>query len=202
MRWGLAVLVAVVATMPLAQGALAQGNQNGCPEGTYSIALTDEGGTLTILFDDFVVELEDGEAVARMTCRVHAPLNLPPNTSIGVYRVDYRGYAHLERQQSMELEVVYGFNNRRDHTYRRQVRGAADEDYIFTQNIGAGLMRRVGCGEAAALDVEATITLNANRQPGLALATLDTYDGATPRGGLIYHFAFSRCARGDGPAGA
>ncbi|MGD9740135.1 MAG: DUF4360 domain-containing protein [Bauldia sp.] len=197
MKSAAVLVVAGAAFGSLASGAAAQENQNGCPEGTYSLALTEEGGTLTILFNNFVVELPDGQALARMTCRVHAPLNLPPDTSIGVYRVDYRGYAHLERQQNMELDVVYGFNDGRDHAFGRQIRGAADEDYTFTQNIGAGLMRRVGCGETAALDVEATITLNANRQPGVALATLDTYDGA-PRGGLVYHFEFSRCAGGGG----
>ena len=166
----------------------------GCPAGTYGIVLTSDGGTLTVLFDAFLVEA-GGSPDARIDhkiCRLHIPLQLPPDTSVGVYKVDYRGYASLAHRQQFELTVVYGFNSNRDHNFRRQIRGQHDDDFTFSQTIGAGLMRRVGCGEDAALDVEATIALNTNGQPGQALAAFDSLDGV-PKGGLIYHFDYSRC---------
>lgn len=163
-----------------------------CSGGSYSTAFSADGATLTILFDSFVTMLADGQATSRATCSLRIPLQLPPNTSIGVYRVDYRGFAYLAHQQQFEFEIVYGFNDGKDHSYRRQVRGPADENFTLSQNIGAGLMRRVGCGEEATLDIDAAITLNSRGRPGEAFGGLDTYDGA-PRGGLVYQFELRPC---------
>lgn len=191
MRSRIRLIVVAFASVLFSSGALAQ---EGCPAGSYSVVLTPEGGTLTILFDNFDVEAggQTGAAVGRAVCRIHAPLQLPPNTSIGVYKVDYRGFALVEQRQRFELEVVYGFNDGRDHSYRRQIPGRHSADFVFSQTLGAGLIRRVGCGETAALDIEATITVNANNEPGFTTATLDTLDGA-PRGGLVYYFEYRSC---------
>ncbi|MCW5718165.1 MAG: DUF4360 domain-containing protein [Bauldia sp.] len=185
---GVAFAVGLAAPMAAAQEV------DGCPAGTFETLLTPDGATLTILFDSFVVELADGDGTTRATCNLHIPLPLPPNTSIGVYKVDYRGFAYLAAQQQFEFEITYGFNDGRDHSYRRQIRGTADENFALSQTIGAGLMRRVGCGASAALDIHAVIALDARGRPGQAYAGLDTYDG-TPRGGLVYQFQLRPCGR-------
>ena len=187
------LLLASLALLPGGNSALAQ-DANGCPDGAYSVALTPDGGTLTVLFDNFVVEAggQTGAALDRATCRLHIPLQLPPNSSIGVYKVDYRGFAEVGQRERFELEIVYGFNDGRDHSYRRQIPGRHSGDFAFTQTLGAGLIRRVGCGETAALDIEATITVNTNGEQPFMTATLDTLDGA-PRGGLVYYFEYRNC---------
>ncbi len=187
------LLLGSLILLPGGHSALAQ-DANGCPAGDYSVVLTPEGGTLTVLFDNFVVEAggQTGAAIDRSICRLHIPLQLPPNSSIGVYKVDYRGFALLGQRQRFELEVVYGFNDGRDHSYRRQIPGNHSGEFIFSQTLGAGLIRRVGCGATAALDIEATITVNANGQEPFITATMDTLDGA-PRGGLVYYFEYRNC---------
>jgi hypothetical protein len=192
------VAAAVIAAGLAAVTPVSAQQNNGCPEGSYTVVLTPDGGTLTVLFSAFVVEAGDeaGRNTDRRSCGLHVPLNLPPDTSVGVYKVDYRGFAALAHQQQFEISVVYGFNGGRDHSYRRQLRGEHGGDFAFSQTIGAGLMRRVGCGEEAALDVEASISLNANGRPGDALAALDSLDGA-PRGGLVYFLRYDRCSPGN-----
>jgi hypothetical protein len=177
----------------LSAGGAAAQNTEGCPAGSFATALTSDGATLTILFDSFLVTVPDGAGAVRATCHLHIPLPLPPNTSIGVYKVDYRGFAHLAQQQQFEFEITYGFNDGHDHSYRRQLRGPTDDNFALSQNIGAGLMRRVGCGENAALDIDAAITVDPRGRPGEAYAGLDTYDGA-PRGGLVYQFELRPCS--------
>ena len=191
-----AALMVIASLFSFASAANAQ-QENGCPAGTYDVVLTPDGGTITVLFDTFLVEAEgeDGNVSRSAVCQLHIPLDLPPNTSVGVYKVDYRGFALLAHRQHMELSVVYGFNDGRDHSYRHQIRGAHEEDFAFSQTIGAGLMRRVGCGDEAALDIEAAISVHTNGQPGLALATLDSLDGA-PRGGLVYYLQYDKCTPG------
>lgn len=147
-----------------------------------------DGSALTILFDDLSVAVGSQQ---RRACSVSAPLNLPEGYSLGVYRVDYRGYAHLAKKENATLVVDYNLgpkaNGRR---FKRTVKGATDDDFSFTENIGAGQMKRVGCGSKAVLNVNVSLSLEATT--GEALATMDTSDGATKHG-LAYHLNLKKC---------
>lgn len=176
--------------------ALAQ-EANGCPEGSYSVVVTPDGTTLSILFDQFTVESGSTSASGntRKVCRISAPLNLPANYSIGVYKVDYRGFAKLAAKQETELDVQY-FLGPRDsehgRVFKRKIKGPHEDDYSFTETIGAGQMKRVGCGTAAVLNVGITLSLNGDLRAGAPMASLDTTDAA-PGGALVYHFNLKKC---------
>jgi hypothetical protein len=110
--------------------------------------------------------------------------------SLGVYRVDYRGFASLAKKDVATLLVGYQLGPKGNgRTFKRSVRGATDTDFTFTENIGAGLMKRVGCGVDARLRGEVTLSLKGS---GEALATLDSGDGAAKRG-LVYRFNLKKC---------
>ena len=165
---------------------------NGCPEGSYSIVMSPDGTTLSILFDQFTVESSKNQ---RKVCRISAPLNLPSNHSIGVYKVDYRGFAKLAAKQEAQLEVQYFLgpqDNEHGRVFKRKVKGPHENDYLFTENIGAGQMKRVGCGTAAVLNVSIMLGLNGNVRTGEAMASLDTTDAAG-RGALVYHIDLKKC---------
>ena len=171
---------------------------NGCPEGSYSIVTSPDGTSLSLLFDKFTLESSrvPGSAMPRKVCRISAPLNLPANHSIGVYKVDYRGFAKLFAKQETNLEVQY-FLGPRDtehgRVFKRKVKGPREGDYLFTETIGAGQMKRVGCGTAAVLNVGITLSLDGLQQAGEAISSLDTTDAA--RGGsLVYHLDLKKCS--------
>src|SRR5215213_6173817 len=71
-------------------GALAQ---MGCSEGSYSVVRAPDGTALSILFDDFVVTNSENEH--NKSCKISIPLNLPEGFSLGIYKIDYRGFARL-----------------------------------------------------------------------------------------------------------
>jgi hypothetical protein len=149
-----------------------------------------DGSALTILFDEMTVS---GEGGLSANCAIRAPLDLPAGYSLGVYRVDYRGFAHLGKGETAELSVDYNLgpkgNGRR---FSRKVKGPTDEDFALRENIGAGLMKRVGCGTEAALDVEVALRLDGPAAE--AIATLDSSDGASRRG-LVFHLDLKPCGR-------
>lgn len=178
------------------QPALAE-EANGCPAGSYSIVTSPDGTTLSILFDQFTVESSRTSASgqSRKVCRISAPLNLPANYSIGVYKVDYRGFAKLAAKQATQLDVQY-FLGPRDsehgRVFKRKIKGPHEDDYSFTENIGAGQMKRVGCGAAAVLNVGITLSLEGDLRTGEAMASLDTTDAA-PGAALVYHLNLKKC---------
>lgn len=156
-----------------------------CPA---TVVSAPDGSALTILFDDLSITA-DGK---QRTCSVSAPLNLPEGFSLGVYRVDYRGYAHLAKKENATLTVDYNLGPRANgRKFKRAVKGLLDDDFSFTENIGAGQMKRVGCGANAVLQVDVTLSLQADG--GEALATMDSSDGATKHG-LVYHFDLQKCS--------
>ncbi len=175
--------------------ALAQ-EANGCPEGSYSIVMSPDGKTLSVLFDQFTVESNNSAGASqRKVCRISSPLDLPADQSIGVYKVDYRGFAKLGAQQETELDVQYFLgphNNQHGRVFKRKVKGPRESDYTFTENIGAGQMKRVGCGTEAVLNVGITLSLTGDLKAGEAMASLDTTDAA-PGGALVYHLDLKKC---------
>ncbi len=180
----------------IGQPVLAQ-SSNGCPDGSYSIVITPDGTTLSIFFDQFTVERSavSGREKQMKVCRISAPLKLPANYSIGVYKVDYRGFAKLAAKQESELDVQYFLgphDNAHGRVFKRKIKGPHEGDYLFTETIGAGQMKRVGCGADAMLNVGITLSLDASLQSGVSMASLDTTDAA-PGGALVYHLNLKRC---------
>ena len=166
---------------------------NGCVAGAYSVVTTDDGTTLSVLFDNFIVTSGAAGGTVTNTCSIHIPLNLPAGFSLGVYRVDYRGYSHLSGQQSAGLSVDYALGpHQNSRRFQRRLPGAHEGDFLYSENIGAGLMKRVGCGQAAVLDLTATLEVQSVPQASAAVAALDSVDGA-PAGGIIYRFNLRRC---------
>jgi len=170
---------------------------NGCPEGSYSTVLSPDGAALSLLFDQFTIESGriSGSEIQRKVCRISSPLNFPANYSIGVYKVDYRGFAKLGAKQQAKLDVQYFLgprDNERGRVFKRKIKGPKEGDYLFSETIGAGQMKRAGCGAAAMLDVNITLSLDAKRQTGQAMASLDTTD-AIPVGALVFHLNLKKC---------
>lgn len=146
-----------------------------------------DGSSLSILFDDMAVS---GDTTHR-SCQVTAPLNLPEGYSLGVYKVDYRGFAQLAKGQQATLTVDYNLGPKGNgRHFSRKVKGVIEDDFVLTENIGAGQMKRVGCGAAASLSVEVDLTLSGKSAGGEA--TLDSSDG-TAKHGLVYHFDLKKC---------
>jgi hypothetical protein len=166
----------------------------GCPAGSYSISTSPDGSAISVLFDRFAVEGNEANGgFARVSCAMDIPLQLPEGFSLGVYQVDYRGYARLERRQRAELRVDYGVGERnRGRRFRKEVKGVHDGDYVFSERLGKGFLKRVGCGEAAVLNFTASLTLVSKRGSTTGQMVLDSVDGA-PGGGLVFGLDLRKC---------
>lgn len=184
----------------LACGALlalpAHAAQEGCPPGSYSVVVSPDRSTLSILFDKFNIDsgrpASATPGTASKVCHISHPLDLPENMSLGVYKVDYRGFAKLAPTEEAALEVQYALGprgNEHGRVFKRKVKGAHEGDYFFTENIGAGQMKRVGCGAAAKLNVRIELAVNGSRD---AMASLDSSDGKGAA--MVYHLNLKKCS--------
>ena len=176
--WSLAGAIVLAATWL----ALPVRAQDSC---AASYVLAPDRSSLAILFDNLVVE-----GAGRMSCSIDVDLNLSADTSLGVYRVDYRGYANLAKKDVATLEVDFNLGPKgNSRKFKRSVRGAMSDEFAFTENIGAGLMKRVGCGDDAHLTGEVRLSLQGAPE---GLVSLDSGDGSSRRG-LEYKFDLRKC---------
>lgn len=177
--------MAALATVAFAWAAPQAAAQAAECEAEYVLA--PDNSALSILFSNLTVEGRD----MAVECSIDVPLTLPAGMSLGVYRVDYRGFANLPKKGSATLEVDYELGPKGNgRQFKRSVRGETSEEFTFTENIGAGLMKRVGCGVDARLRGRVALALVGGNDE--ALVTLDSGDGASRRG-LVYRFDLKKC---------
>ena len=175
-----------------ARGLATVVTQADCGGGSYSVVNSPDGTSVSVLFDSFTARGSQAGAV-RTVCAVRIPLTLPAGYSMGVFQMDYRGFARLDAGQSAQLTVGYGVGRQgRGRNFRRGVNGAYEDEFGFVENIGAGLMKRAGCGEDAVLNLAATLDLRSNLGSPEAFVTLDTLDGAARRG-VVFHVDLKKC---------
>ncbi len=178
------VAVAALAALGVASFAAMASPAAAC-EADYILA--PDNSALSVLFTDLTVEAGGAPAVE---CTIDVPLELPEGMSLGVYRVDYRGFAALENKDRATLTVNYELGPKgNSRHFKRSVRGEMEDDFAFRENIGAGLMKRVGCGVDARLRGRVTLSLDGK---GDSFATLDSSDGSS-RHGLVYRFNLKAC---------
>jgi hypothetical protein len=170
------------------------GAGGGCGDISYSVVLSPDGNTLSVLFDNFAVTGGASGQTAKTACDLQIPLVLPDGFSLGVYKVDYRGFARLQARQIAELDIDYGFGSSgRFKFFHRLIAGPMEDDYTYSETIGGGLMARAGCGAKAVLTLNAALTLQPARQPGETVVSLDSVDGA-PVGGVVFHLDRKKCS--------
>ena len=194
-------LAAVAPAAQAAPSAIAQASASGtaCPPGSYHVVTSPDGTSISVLFDAFTVDNANGPSALRRSCHILAPLNLPAGYSAGVYKVDYRGYARLAPRQSLSLAIDYGTVGKGNiRQFRRAIRGGPagfDNDFTFSENLGAGLMWRMGCGSSAVLDITAALALVIPATAtGEAMGNLDSIDGAPAA--LTYNLDLRKCDGG------
>ena len=186
MKWLVFLLFALAATRASAD--------TGCPAGTFQVIKSPDGLTISLLFDQFTLSSPAGaiHTFATKICDIRVPMPLAAGDSLGVYQVDYRGFAQLSALQSSELVTRYAFvADKRQRVARKLVKGAFDGDFSFTETVPEGTMARAGCGAATVFRIVISLALT-TRGPAAASTTLDSVDGA-PKRGLVYHFNVQKC---------
>lgn len=195
----LAPMIALPAVAALAVAGAAHGGtatrsattETSCAPGSYSVVTSPDGTSVSILFDDLSLspDAAKGAAVYRKSCHIQAPLHLPAGYSLGMYRVDYRGFAHLDRGQVANIAVDYNLGQPQRRMFGGMVGGPRDGTFTFTETIPPGLMKRVGCGDNAVLDLTARLEMMSMKS-GSAVVTMDSVDGGPA---VTYRFDLKKC---------
>ncbi|MEZ0392139.1 MAG: DUF4360 domain-containing protein [Pseudobdellovibrionaceae bacterium] len=142
-----AILILLLLATLLNQGAWAMGDiaigdpelkGTGCPTGTARAVLSPDGSAISILFDEFMLEIkrkqEYPESQIKRTCYFKIPVSAPPGFMIEASRIDYRGYAQFTKQTTAYLTTAGPILNpmQNDVTVRPKITRIPPGDDVFT----------------------------------------------------------------------
>jgi hypothetical protein len=164
---------------------------NGCPANSASVTLSDDKKSLSLIFDQFIVEAGGmNKTLERKTCNIAIPVHVPQGFSVSVVNVDYRGYVSLPIQSSARLTAEYFLAGSLGPRFDKTFLGRTDTDYTFKNDIGIQAQVWSPCGADTILRVNAAMLVKTNRYNDEAMATVDSADFKT---GMLYKFQWRSC---------
>lgn len=170
---------------------------SGCPAGSASVTLSPDSTSLSIIFDEYMVEAggDTRKRIARKNCSIAIPVNVPQGFSVSIIDVDYRGYVSLPRGAQARFSAEYFFAGRRGPRFVKSFRGYTDDDYLISNKLGVHATVWSACGADVNLRVNSSMLVRTNRRKEEALATVDSADFAS---GIVYQLQWKTCGN-DAP---
>ena len=165
---------------------------SGCPGGSVAATLSPDGKALSVLFDKYIVEAgrSVGKTLDRKSCNIAIPVHVPQGYSIGIFKVDYRGYTFLPVGARAQFLAEYFFAGARGPVLGKSFNGHIDQDYLITHDLVTEQIVWTPCGTDTNLRANTSMRANSNRAQEDVLATVDSADISA---GLLFHIAWRRC---------
>jgi hypothetical protein len=164
---------------------------SGCPAGSVSATLSPDAKSLSMLFDQYIVEAggDTGRSFDRKSCNIAIPVHVPQGLAISIIAIDYRGYNNLPSGAQSQFNVEYFFAGTRGPTFRQTFNGVLDDDYLIRNELVGRSLVWSACGADVNLRTNSSIRVNTrnNRQ---AQATVDSEDVSAA---IIYQLQWRRC---------
>jgi Domain of unknown function (DUF4360) len=168
---------------------------SGCPEGTAAVAAAPDNTAFTVTYSDYTAQIGGGAAGAdfRKNCQLNVLVKVPQGFTYAIAAVDYRGYAHLQRNVRAHQRANYYFQGH-PQTVRvtHNLRGPFSEDWQVRDEAGIGAIVYAPCGERRLLAINTELRIDpATANPSqINLVTMDSTDGSIH---TIYRFRWKRC---------
>lgn len=166
---------------------------SGCPAGTAALNLTEDGKSLSVIFDQFTVNAgaATNQQVDRKACSLAIPVHLPQGYSISVYQVDFRGYSYIPSGGLGRFRAESTFDGNLGAISNKSFVGPVDKNFLVSQEIEAESEIWSRCGEDVQMRINTSIMARTNSRMDDTLIGVDSTD---VRSELIYHFKWRRCS--------
>ena len=163
----------------------------GCPNGTVGVALSDDQKSISMLFDQYVVEAGAASAFGRKNCNIAVPVHVPQGLSVSLVGIDYRGFMGLPAGARAQLNVDYFFAGagRGVHSSKSFV-GPYSQDYLTSDSLALGAVAWSPCGADTILRANTTLAAYSNMRREQTMATVDSAD---IHAGIIYQIQWRQC---------
>jgi hypothetical protein len=163
---------------------------NGCPQGTVSATLSFDKKSLSILFDEFIVEANKDHETARKSCNIAIPVKIPNGISVSVLKVDYRGFVSIPTfHDYARLSSEYFFAGYRGPIFTKDFNMPGDYDYFYSNKITKIADIWSPCGRDVILRANTNMLVKSISGKDV-IGSLDSQD---IRANTIFHLNYRPC---------
>ncbi|MBL6988357.1 MAG: DUF4360 domain-containing protein [Bacteriovoracaceae bacterium] len=199
----------------------------GCPDGSASVTLSPDKRSISMIFDEFIVEAggEEGDANAarrssrngrtvvvrntakrqRKDCVLNIPFQVPEGFRAKIVRIDYRGFNMIpEGGKNIYTTRYTFFDNATGRRISNSVTrfsnfvGPLDDDYTMTSELYTNEAWS-GCGKNFNMNVRIAAISSTNRDLEETMATVDSVDTVREDSKLEYHMLWEKCTTTESP---
>jgi hypothetical protein len=170
---------------------LLSANGSGCPPGSAAVsqASTSE---FTITYSDYIAYAGGGASPTefRKNCQLDVGVGVPSGWTYGIFEVDYRGFAYMDKDARGSLSASYYFAGlAKTYQQLHPLFGPQSGDYEFTDQ--AKVVGWAPCHFNATLNVNTDVRVFAGSSKTFVNElTMDSSDVSLS---TIYHLGFKRC---------
>lgn len=187
-----AMVLATAAEAQISLGQPAYGG-TGCPAGSASATLTEDGSVLSVLFDQFTVEAGNttGRRIDRKNCSLRIPVNVGQGYQVALLAFDYRGFAAIPYGGQAVFDASYAYIGQpRPVRFSKSFSGGMNSNYSVKNDLISTTVTWSPCGRQVMLEASASMRVIANSSMQQTLATVDSVDVTA---GLLYKVQWRRC---------
>lgn len=172
----------------------------GCNAQDTSITLSPDNKKVSILFSNFVNELDGVSAIrAKKNCLVRVPIKVPQGLRLSIVRIDYRGFNALPLLANTNLQSIVSYVNAQNNValkakeqFNTEFRGPINEDYF----LGALFPKAVysQCGQNVVVEVNNSLETVAKPKGETVFSSIDSLDvDASPGQTSAIHLKWQKC---------
>jgi hypothetical protein len=175
-------------------------NGNGCPAGTFGAALTEDKRTLSIAFDNYLVQAGGSASTNRdiKQCGVTVPLEVPAGMQVMIVKIDYRGFNSLTKGARTRYVTMYSFidadsNKQVGKRIRRKMdfKGPLEGEYTLSSDVSSQPVWSK-CGKNVNLRIDTRAAAAANKKAE-AMGSIDTIDASVGEDTVAYSLLWQQC---------
>lgn len=172
---------------------------SGCLVDEGMTVLSPDQKTLSVLFDNYVVEAGEMVGVMRDTkaCDIQVKLSVPEGKKVTISKVDYRLYALIPRYGKLRFRATHNIHmpeinfTTRTLTKSKTWGMEFDDEMLIEQKLASSIMS-TQCGQDFVLNIGTTIDVQSNSAQEDAYMSLDSMDS-----GIDYTLEIEDCTKGD-----
>jgi hypothetical protein len=154
---------------------------SGCPEGTVQIITSSDGQTVSVLFSEYIAETEGSSKRDRLSCNLAVPVDVSPGFSLGIYKVDYRGFVDVANDAKRDYARFYAeyfFAGIRGPTMEKTFDAGFSDEFYISNEVNVASVVYSPCGASTVFRINTSITASKASidEGGETVIGIDTID--------------------------
>ena len=171
---------------------------SGCPANSVRVITASDGQSVSVLFSDYLATTTSRRKRVRKSCNLAVPVDVKRGVSLGVFRVDYRGYSYVpegDRRSYSKFDAEYYFAGKEGPKVSRKYRAGTDKDLFISNKLAVGAVTWSPCGASTNFRINTAITaFKKNAADEDVEIAIDSADATVEESQYFkYYFTWRKC---------